>query len=371
MNSDLSNIIKWIRLPLAILVIFVHCSPTIYDEYNVTASVLSSQGVFVKVTDFIAIVANCAVPTFFVLSGYLFFCNIETLNWKVYCKKLKSRCQSLLYPFLFWNLLVFFWGLFICAVVAYRDGLSIVDALYGEISSINISDIFISYKNTGVPCYMILWYVRDLIFLSIISPLFYVMAKYAKYVYPIIAVAIYLFTDYHWHWLQGRAIFFFGIGCWLGVNKANVLKYITSKWARVFALATIIVCMTYTLSSYHVGSIDRIVSIGVVFSFFVVASILVKRNVLTTFTSYSSSAMFVYCTHILQPANKCTIAAGVTFILQKSIGSVPVIGPFVSYICTPIVVAFICIAMYRCLIYIHPKFTHLICGIRDNSITIS
>jgi len=364
MNNELSTTIKFIRLPLAVLVIFVHCSPAAFEGYNIGLGATSFQCVFNAIVDFMTFVANCAVPSFFLISGYLFFYNVESLNWDVYKRKIFSRCTSLLLPFLFWNLAVFIWGLVIVIVNAYKNHCDIYEQLSMELASVSIRDLFVSYKNTGVPCYMIMWYVRDLIFLSVISPVFYVLAKYAKFIYPIIAVSLYLFTCFHWHWLQERSIFFWGIGCWLAINKYDVYKCLISIHAKILSSIVVIVCMAYVLSSNEIVWIDRLIGIGVVFSFFVGAVVCIHKNIMSFFLAYSTSTMFVYCTHILQPANKCTIAAGVTCLLYEILGWMPFIGPIVCYLCTPIVTALICIFVFKLLMRYFPKFTCVISGIK-------
>lgn len=58
--------------------------------------------------DFFAKIAQLAVPTFFALSGYLFFRNCT--SWDVLKTKLRKRVKSLVIPFIFWSL--FFYGLY-------------------------------------------------------------------------------------------------------------------------------------------------------------------------------------------------------------------------------------------------------------------
>lgn len=61
-------------------------------EYVVTRGII---GTFTRV----------CVPLFFLISGYLFFCNIKQFDRQAYVAKLKKRGRSLLEPYLFYNTL--------------------------------------------------------------------------------------------------------------------------------------------------------------------------------------------------------------------------------------------------------------------------
>lgn len=72
-NKDIvSLVITWIRVPLMILVIFVHSSYECYPQYNENAPLWSGSGIFTFIGNCVSVFAHCGVPCFFVISGYLF-----------------------------------------------------------------------------------------------------------------------------------------------------------------------------------------------------------------------------------------------------------------------------------------------------------
>ena len=98
------DIIKQLRLPLIVLITFAHSYSGVrvgytlwdggWDTYEVLKIVVSQT--LVKV----------AMPTFFVISGYLFFANVTDWNTKTYLGKLRRRVKTLLIPYIIWNVLM-------------------------------------------------------------------------------------------------------------------------------------------------------------------------------------------------------------------------------------------------------------------------
>ena len=90
-----------LRLPLIVLITFAHSYSGVragwtlwdggWDTYEVLKLVVSET--MVKV----------AMPTFFVMSGYLFFVNVTEWNAKTYWNKLRRRVKTLLIPYIIWN----------------------------------------------------------------------------------------------------------------------------------------------------------------------------------------------------------------------------------------------------------------------------
>lgn len=120
-----SFVIECLRFPMTIAVLLIHSfGPWPVDVVAIHASPLSLEAVY----NFLRIgccnvLVSSAVPAFFMISGWLFFWNVKEWNGQVYFKKMRSRCFSLLIPYLLWNCLfilrveVFFFGSWL-----FRDG---------------------------------------------------------------------------------------------------------------------------------------------------------------------------------------------------------------------------------------------------------
>ena len=117
MSNTNSQIISFLRFPLTFLVVAIHSRGEIGqvpDLMHITARNLYDM-VKVLGSD---VIAQVAVPSFFFISGYLFFANVETWNSPAYRAKMLRRLKTLLLPYLIWNLLMaiklrtFSWSIF-------------------------------------------------------------------------------------------------------------------------------------------------------------------------------------------------------------------------------------------------------------------
>ena len=175
MDKYISNKIKNISFVLTILVVFLHA-------YNLSenASIYSINS-FIQ--NFISYgICTIAVPMFFMISGYLFFYNINpTLN--EWIKKYKKRFKSLVIPFVVWCIS---WMLILYIVQLTSLGqLFFSNMIVNDFSIKQLFDYTFKY-----PIPFQLWYISDLIKLVIISPIIYYVVKFIGKVYaPIIIVS--------------------------------------------------------------------------------------------------------------------------------------------------------------------------------------
>lgn len=98
--------LDWLRFPLAVGVVFIHsyglrvanCAHFVADPWS-WESLYDGVRVFCS-----KVLPACAVPTFFLISGYLFFRNMQVWDWHRYGEKLRRRVTTLLIPYLGWNI---------------------------------------------------------------------------------------------------------------------------------------------------------------------------------------------------------------------------------------------------------------------------
>ena len=225
-NKSVSQTITWMRFPLIFLIIMLHC-------YSVQRMEGNHDLYFKMVYPFALWLGETGVPGFFFISGFLFF-----LSKKKYTDKLRSRFHTLLIPYLLWNLL-----LLLLYVFAYAIGYP------QDINGNNIADYTImdylrlfwdrgSYdKGNFVPLLCPLWYIRNLIIMSIISPLLYFTIRYMRELSLIIIAAWWLITPHNAFIPQ--TILFFSIGAYFSIFSMNPLEVICRKKTLTFALYVI------------------------------------------------------------------------------------------------------------------------------------
>lgn len=152
-ESNYSSAIAFLRLPLTLLVVFIHVP---YITMGRTADYIHEF--------WIDGICSVAVPAFFFISGYL-FCPVK-FSWQVYGEKLKRRIHTLLIPYMAWNLI----ALLVLIVPHFHDF---------DYSPTNVLAVFVdcrySFLHTtgGSPIDYPLWYIRDLMVCCVLSPLFY------------------------------------------------------------------------------------------------------------------------------------------------------------------------------------------------------
>lgn len=154
-----SNKIKALSFLSIIFVIYIHA------PYIEASAFPMAKMVQAFVSDFG--LAIFAIPMFYAISGMLFFNGMQKVN---NCfLKMKKRVQSLLIPYVIWNLIFVGWYV----VMAYAPGISaFVNS--DMLSKFQISDPTGTLRFLFIePAGFHLWFLRDLMFFVLISPLLY------------------------------------------------------------------------------------------------------------------------------------------------------------------------------------------------------
>lgn len=151
-----------------------------------------------------------------------------------------------------------------------------------------------------------LWFVRDLMFLSILSPLLFFAVKKMKGYFVCFIGCIWfslMLVDFEYGAMLG-GLFFFSFGACFSVNKID-LKQQFNKCSRLSfvlypLLGTLYVILSYTIIPPIVGSIVKSANIiiSVLFAYNL-ADYLLKKGKVVTNSFLSSSSFFIYVTHLL------------------------------------------------------------------------
>ena len=227
-----SAAITWLRFPLIFFIILLHCYSVVRLE--------GDHNTFFKVLyPFSLWIGETGVPGFFFISGYLFF-----LSKKSYKQKLETRFHTLLIPYLLWNAI-----LLTVYLLAYAAGYP-QDINYKSIANYGIVDYVRLFWDRGsyddgnfVPLLCPFWYIRNLLIMCLLSPIFYYIIRYAREFFLFI-VAVWWMLTYHNAFIP-QSILFFSIGAYFSIHDVNPLKLVSEnkKWFIVcfvlFAIADI------------------------------------------------------------------------------------------------------------------------------------
>lgn len=225
-DKRLSKAINQLRFPLIFLILMLHC----YSVKNIPGEHVLY---FKVVYPFALWLGETGVPGFFFISGYLFF-----HSKKHYQQKLDTRFHTLLVPYLLWNALLL--GLYIITfIVGYPqdiNGKSIAD--YTFIDYIRAFWDRGSYDDGNfVPILCPFWYIRNLLIMSILSPLFYYIIKYIRELFLLAATIWWLLTPHNA--FISQTVLFFSLGAYFSILKKNPLEIFNKQQKCYLALCVI------------------------------------------------------------------------------------------------------------------------------------
>jgi len=232
------DIINQLRLPLIVLVTYAHSYNEVAEGYSVLGSGWDSYEVLKLVMS--QTLVKVAMPMFFFISGYLFFANVEKWDKRTYLEKIKRRIKSLLIPYILWNLLM--------AV---------------KLKAFSIS---IFWEPANMP----LWFLRDLIVVSMLTPIIYIGVK--KLGWWILVLLLPLYATGIWAIQPGPtpyALCFFTLGALMGIKKMNIIETFAKKeslWYLLFLTFGLTMVLTYPTVVFPVLMLCfRVVSIAAIF----------------------------------------------------------------------------------------------------------
>jgi fucose 4-O-acetylase-like acetyltransferase len=281
------NTIKQLRLPLIVLISFAHSYSGVrvgytlwgdgWDTYEVLKIVVSQT------------LCKVAMPTFFVMSGYLFFANVTEWNAKTYLGKLRRRVKTLLIPYIVWNLLM--------AIKLRTFSLNIFWAFWSEAGK--QIDWLGNEQLMTAPANMPLWFLRDLMVMALLSPIIYIGIRKMGGWLLIILTPLYLsgFCAFI-PGLSAYAVYFFTLGAFLGIRKMDIvetcMKYEKPSYilATIFGLAMICTFRTPVFSSLMLCF--RLVGVVAVFC---LANRLLSRTPKRIPQMACDASYFVYLAH--------------------------------------------------------------------------
>lgn len=232
------DVINAWRLPLIVLVTYAHSYGGVAEGYSLLGSGWDSYEVLKIVMS--QTLVKVAMPAFFVMSGYLFFANVEQFNKEIYSQKIRRRIKTLLIPYIIWNLLM---------------------AVKLKTFSLN---------TFWLPANMPLWFLRDLMIVSLLTPILYIGIKKLGWWIFVLLLPVYLTGI--WAIQPGPnpyAICFFTFGAYLSIQRINLIEACLKLEKTVYFLSILLalaMILTYPSIAYSLLMLCfRVVSVVAVF----------------------------------------------------------------------------------------------------------
>ena len=374
-----SESIDILRFPLAIMVIFIHENPNVINLIDADFSLLSGHG-FYNMTGILLshVLTHIAVPTFFFISGFLFFINFQSWSWNVYKKKIRSRVKSLIIPYIIWNSISFILTL----SVMIAGGIIKGNPFYNVLALLSKKSWHIFYdcnewgttrtnwlgenlRMTG-PYDFPLWFLRDLIVVTILTPIIYYAIKKLKLL--IIGILFLAYISRIWTLLPGfqiTAFFFFFTGAYFALNKLNIIQFANKNKILFVPICLILLVATviYDSVSTEIGqNIYPLFVCSGVFTAFYITSICVLNFNVKPNKLLVSSCFFIYAFHTVELPLIGSPLSFVSMVLHKIIPGNTGIEDGICYLATPFLTAFLCIVVLMIARHLFPKVTLLFSG---------
>lgn len=334
LDRVLSRTFDWLRFPLALLVVYLHIAPN-------SAIIQASYGIssiYFWIVNIVYNISSLAVPTFFIMSGYLIAFNMTSFSFDVYVKKLKRRCLTLLIPYLIWNLL--------CLGYMY---------ITRQVTELPGWDI-IFLKPLNFP----LWFIRNLIVLNLLYPALWAMVKYLRWQLLLVVILIYLFIPlaqnivYIQPYTLSSFVYFY-LGVYGGINR---LSFNTSSKAFIISLTIL------TLIGFSLIVLNPVLHIPYIYNFYLLCGTitlllfaykLIETYNISPIPLLATASAFIYFSHKLGP----------TYISKQLVGALlpgGEVSEVVVFIVSPIIASFICVGIYYALGKIHPSLLKILTG---------
>ena len=382
-NSDAdilqSKAINYLRFPLALLVVSIHFntelieSPTTVGEnlYNIITCAGSM------------VIARVAVPMFFLFSGYFYFYKVKEFTLKEYTDKTKKRFKTLFLPYIYWNLIAFSLFAFKILFDSCFNG-EPIEEFYNYLKTFSYHifwdshswettkqffGLTINITEDAGPINVTLWFLRNLIILSIASPIIYLLFKKLGKVCIAFLSVIYLmgtFNNVSIYSFYG--VFYFSVGAYMSINNYIISdcfgKYRTIIWALYAILLPLCV---YLFISHKQDVLSYIfpatILIGVISVYNLMHYLVETRLYDNQMPILARASFFIYCIHQLSICYRCGVVLP-SKITHWLFGSYQSVADIVAYLVGPFVVAGVILVIYTIMNKFTPKLLGALTGSR-------
>ena len=344
-----SRTIDWLRFPMAVAVVMLHHSTTLM--LDATGPLKSLCIIFQEG------ICRLAVPCFFFISGYLFFHQLQTWDWSVWTRKVKSRAKSLLLPYLLWNLIAFFAYWLLARAQGDPVGLQQQFAREGGFSIFWGVGGGIPLGIRAVPIDGPLWFIRDLIVFTLLTPLIFKALQWTRIWGAAALAVVFLFLPGY----IPEGFVFYVAGASLQLAGKNILATCWDK--RKFLYLSALVCWVaiyFLVDSPYWGRLAKYLFIfSGIGAAFCGAATLLARGKTRVVPFLAGSSFFIFAAH------EVLVLPEVAQPLVRAV--LPETGwwrPCVAYFVTPALAVALCLALLSVLQKVLPRTTALLTGSR-------
>lgn len=352
--KDQSQVLNALRFPATLMVIVSHC---VLITMIIPISAFSGEMALARfILQFFYSMGALAVTLFSLISGYYLFAKGDRWTVPHYIDILRKRFSTLLIPYVLWNLL-YFLALWLKNSIGLHleIGFAFNAIEYDKVTNHGLFELIMEPINGP------LWYIRDLIYMVLFSPLVYILCRnriigaiavVLLYILPIIAPYC------HFYFPLNDVQVHFIVGAYLALHKWSILDIARRvKWFAYGIGGAYIVAMGIGIIGLHTHYS------GILNAFFALTLInlgyelYLRQNALYYFFARNASAtFFMYSAHWILYIN---IVRGTLTTFLPSDGSMTDIFVLIT---TFILVAIATLYTYRLMSRAMPSVLSILSG---------
>ncbi|MDE1191348.1 MAG: acyltransferase [Arachidicoccus sp.] len=354
MNNYLSQKLKILSFILIIFVLYIHSSFHADEIRGIGLSIFYIQK-FIS-----GMLGRCAVPLFYMISGYLFFYKTPE-GIKSVLEKMKKRINSLLIPYIIGCLFFVFFNILISHLPATSKFVNAyITSPFNEPFFKAIVRIFYDAGN-GSPMAFQLWFLRDLIILVILSPIWYYLYKYLKWYWiPVIFILNTISMNRPIEHFPVYSLFWFSLGGALIKSKFIIT---VMQYASKYYITTILFLVLCILQIIYPSNIQwiyfqiPIILLGIISLWICYNGIVASNFDLYNHRWLSTACNYTFFIYLFHEPTLNIIRKIIAFIIGKN-----QIGYIISYLSSPFIFAFFAIIIGMLLKKILPNLYTIIIG---------
>jgi len=382
-----SQTISWLRFPLALLVLLIHINPqnsSIFTPINtISFSNLTMANVYSIIGRTGFYLSGIAVPFFFLTSGYFFFYKLKSWNVECYKNKISKRLKTLAVPYILWNLLTIFFVLLnklLGVLLLHKPVTSFTDKLYELTDISGLLEYFWNYNTWDEGTFNILgwstqmwgpilyplWFLRDLIIVSLLAPLIYYGIKYLKHYFIIIIGAAYIVNICSIPGLSITGIFYFSAGAYLSLNQKNIVETFRPVRKVSWILAICLLFITVAFDGGLIATITKqLYCIAGIISIVILTSSFLEKGKIAVRPQLAQTSFFIYALHTMPLIRFSCLALAVAITKKSFFASQYAAGSIISYLTAPLLGSAFCLVIFLLMKRFAPRFLNLLTGDRN------
>lgn len=365
------KVFEWLRFPLIVGVVIIHCYGKPFDFESLDFANLSGYDIFnlfrVSISQ---VLTHVCVPTFYFISGFLFFKGLEIWDNTLCVAKIKRRVKSLLLPYMVWNTIYIIVGL----ISAYRHiGLGGFNwffheydywHLYWDCHEWNVDRVnWLGGGNSSTSPYLNpLWFLRDLMVITLSSPILYFFLRRLRAWGVLLLGFCYISGVFiNIPGFSITAFFFFAMGAYVKLNNIPLIQEVYRYKVVVFFFAVLlwIICTLFNGHDTYIGNIiyPFYVIVGS-FSLMSLAIYIVKDDVIRIPDFLKRSSFFIFLSHKVLILNVCMKVTSNIF------GGENLPSLYFAYVITPILTILVCLLGFYIMRRFLPSMCRVLTGYR-------